>query len=90
MYRIMGGMNHRTKELIDLAKAHRRATGIEMATIATKVMNDGKFFDRIENGGGFTMRTYDKVKDWFRIHTPTRPKASLNGTSETVNIISQG
>lgn len=58
--------------LLQHARKYQRQSGLSLATIATKVMNDGKFFDRIENGGGFTVRTYEKCMQWFseRIEAP--------------------
>ncbi|MDX2074683.1 MAG: hypothetical protein SFX19_10040 [Alphaproteobacteria bacterium] len=62
-------MNYRENLLI-AAKNYCAATGKSLATVSTFVMNDGKFFDRIESGGGCTMDTYQKVMDWLETHTP--------------------
>jgi len=51
--------------LINAAQAHRKTTGEALATTANKVINDGKFFSRIERGGGFTVRTYQRFMDYF-------------------------
>jgi hypothetical protein len=39
--------------------------GMSKARLATIVVNDGKFFDRVEAGGGFTTRTYEKFQAHF-------------------------
>ncbi len=46
--------------LIDSAERHCRLAGISKARLASIVVNDGKFFDRIERGGGFTADTYER------------------------------
>lgn len=62
-------MDYRT-ELLTIASKYCELTGKSRSTIATKVMNDGKFFDRIENGAGCTMDTYEKVMRWFVFNMP--------------------
>jgi hypothetical protein len=54
-----------------LAEAERYCAGrrISKARLATIVVNDGKFFDRIEKGGDFTVRTYERFVDFFASHT---------------------
>ena len=46
-----------------LARAESYCTehGITLAALGERVMKDNKFFKRIQNGGGFTMRTYERV-----------------------------
>ena len=60
------------KELLALADIHTQRTGLARATVASKAANDGKFFDRIEAGGDFGMRIYEKVKNWFQENTPAQ------------------
>ena len=56
-------------DLIRRAKAHCRMRGIALATLGSRVANDGKFFDRIENrGGGFTVETYRRFLEHFEKH----------------------
>lgn len=43
-------------------------TGLSKARLATIVVNDGKFFARLERGGGFTAATYEKFMAYFRAH----------------------
>lgn len=52
-------------ELLELADTYCKQAGKARATIATKIVNCGNFFNRIENGGNFTTNTYHKVKNWF-------------------------
>lgn len=81
-------MDH-TAELLAEASEYCRLTGKSRATIATLVMNDGKFFDRIEAGGGFTMKTYQKVKNWFFVNHPagTKRKPAITKSAASVNVI---
>lgn len=51
--------------LIKAAERHCRLTGISKARLASIVVNDGKFFDRIERGGGFTADTYERFMAHF-------------------------
>lgn len=58
------GMNLK-QDLIDAAEAHCLAKQISKARLATIVINDGKFFNRIEDGGTFTVATYEKFMAYF-------------------------
>lgn len=51
--------------LIDAAERHCRFAGISKARLASIVVNDGKFFDRIERGGSFTAKTYERSMAHF-------------------------
>ncbi len=51
--------------LIEAAERHCRLAGISKARLASIVVNDGKFFDRIERGGGFTAETYERFMAHF-------------------------
>ncbi|TWA71876.1 hypothetical protein FBZ84_101142 [Azospirillum baldaniorum] len=64
------GMDYRT-QLLTLAEAYARSTGLSEARIATLVRNQGVFFKRIRAGGGCSVDTYLDVKDWFAGHWPT-------------------
>lgn len=63
------------ENIIQAKNRYCEITGLAAATVATKVMNDGKFFDRVEEGKGFTMDTYEKVMRWFQDNMPGK----LNG-----------
>lgn len=49
---------------------HCEATGLAPSTVSTKAANDGKFYDSLVDGAGFTMQRYEKVMQWFKDHTP--------------------
>ena len=53
------------QQLLRDAKICAEREGISLARLATKVMNDGKFFDRIERGGEFTTTTFEKFQAYF-------------------------
>lgn len=62
-------MGYREK-LLQAADFYCERTGKSRATLATLVTNHGKFFDRIEGGGGCTVDTYEKVMSWIKENTP--------------------
>lgn len=43
---------------------------ISLSRLATIVVNDGKFFDRIGRGGDFTVRTYERFLEFFASKAP--------------------
>ena len=51
--------------LLDAAERHCRFAGISKARLASIVVNDGKFFDRVERGGSFTAETYERFMAYF-------------------------
>ncbi len=53
------------EQLLRDAKECTAREGISMSRLATKVMNDGKFFNRIAGGGEFTTTTYEKFQAYF-------------------------
>jgi hypothetical protein len=57
-------------ELLSLADAFCATKGMSKARLATLVANDGKFFRRIEGGGGFTVRTHERCMAWFVANWP--------------------
>ncbi len=59
-----------TKNMLNAADAYCKQTGKARSTLATTIVNDGKFFDRIEAGGGCTTKTYQKVMNWFANNMP--------------------
>lgn len=62
------------QEIIDAFDRYCELTGLSKATVSTKVMNDGKFYDRITGDSGCTMATYEKAMNWFKEHTPKKKK----------------
>jgi hypothetical protein len=47
-----------------------RKGAIAESTLALRAAKDARFFDRVETGGGFTVRTYDHVLNWFSHNWP--------------------
>ncbi len=66
--------------LIEAAERHCRLAGISKARLASIVVNDGKFFDRIERGGGFTAETYERFMAHFA-RADARRAAALDAQS---------
>lgn len=58
------------ERLIREADAYCQRAGITRARLATLVMNDNKFFARIERGGGFTVATFERFMTFFADHPP--------------------
>lgn len=56
------------QDLISKADAYCARRGISKPRLATIVHNDGKFFDRLERGGSFTVVTYEKFMRYFAEH----------------------
>ena len=56
--------------LLAVANSYCAATDMSKARLATLIANDGKFFDRIEAGGGFTVRTFETGMRWLSAHWP--------------------
>jgi hypothetical protein len=56
--------------LIATADAWCAATGMSKARLATLVVNDGKFFARLDAGGSCTLRTFERAMRWFSTHWP--------------------
>lgn len=83
IYRIIVHMDYRL-DILSAAKRYCEVTGLAAPTVATKVMNDGKFFDRLESGGGCTMKTYQKVMHWFEENMPAK-KNGHNGSNLKIN-----
>lgn len=55
------------KTLRDAYCAH---AGLKPSTVGAYAVNDGKFFQRIEGGGGCTVATAEKVGHWFSENWP--------------------
>ncbi|MBA15542.1 MAG: hypothetical protein CMN73_04215 [Sphingomonas sp.] len=49
-----------------LASLWSETTGRSTARLATMVVNDGKFFVRLANGGSPTVATFDRFIAWLR------------------------
>lgn len=66
------------QHLIDVASKFEAATGISVASIGKRSMNDNTLFARLAAGQGFTVKTYDRVIQWFSDNWP----ADLDWPSE--------
>ncbi len=60
------------ERLLEEAETFCAATGMSKARLATIVVNDGKFFDRIEAGGDCTTGTFER----FQTHFAANPSGS--------------
>lgn len=67
-YRILSPVMDLTTQLMRAASEFCDRTGMSRARLATIVINDGKFFDRVERGGGLTVKTYEKFMAYFAEH----------------------
>jgi hypothetical protein len=56
--------------LLDLAARYKAATGRSFPSIGDDALNDNTFFARIQKGKGFTIKTFDRVVDWFSNNWP--------------------
>lgn len=57
--------------LLEKARYYCQVTGKSINTAGLESVNDGKFFDRLEKGGGFTNTTFAKAMRWFDDNTPS-------------------
>lgn len=57
-----------TFNLVAEATRYCKTRGISLARLSTIVINDGKFFQRLEAGGSFTVRTYERFMTYFEEH----------------------
>ncbi len=60
-----------TGTIIMQAEAYCAHTGRTLSTVGSYAVRDGKFFDRLKNGGGCTLRTADRVIAWFSDNWPS-------------------
>ncbi|PIE16347.1 MAG: hypothetical protein CSA68_02665 [Rhodobacterales bacterium] len=56
--------------LIALADMYAQHTNRTHWRVSYLVRGDGKFFDRLNRGGGCTLKTAQKVFQWFSDHWP--------------------
>ncbi len=52
-------------QLLEQARQFCATEGMSLPTLGRKVMNDTAFFSRLEEGAGFTVRTYEKFQRFF-------------------------
>jgi hypothetical protein len=60
-----------TKNLTDLADRFAAHRGWKLSTVSTYAAGDGKFFDRLKNGAGCTLKTAARLYQWFSERWPT-------------------
>lgn len=56
--------------LITCASAFAGAKGLSISTVGRQAANDWRFFDRLDDGSGFTVGKYDEVMRWFAENWP--------------------
>ncbi len=61
------------------ATAYCARAGISLPRLATIVVNDGKFFDRLAKGGDFTTGTHQKFETFFADHADPTPATATGG-----------
>lgn len=59
-----------TNNLVNLAENLSAARGLTANTVSLMAANDGKLINRIRQGGGLTIRRYNKILQWFSDHWP--------------------
>lgn len=52
-------------QLIELARAFASHRGLSLSTVSTYAANDGKFFGRLANGSGCTVKRAATLLTWF-------------------------
>lgn len=75
-------MDYRSR-LALVAKTYADATELSVARVATLACKDGKFFTRLQKGGGCTVDTYEATLQWFSNRWPektTWPKGVMRPT----------
>jgi hypothetical protein len=56
--------------LLCLGRIYGDALGLAPTTVGKRVARDARFFERLEEGKGFTVKTYDTVIAWFSCNWP--------------------
>lgn len=59
-----------TLTLTTLAETYAAHLSLKLSTVSTYVRNDGKFFDRLKEGAGCTLKTASAVLGWFDENWP--------------------
>jgi hypothetical protein len=74
-------------EMLDAAKADCAANGIEMTTLGGILMNNGAFFEDLEDSNNCTIRTYRKV---MKRLDERKARASVPKRSSDVDAVQRG
>jgi hypothetical protein len=62
---IYTSMSDLRTNLLVAAQLYAQTHNKELATVSNKVAGYGTFFKRLGEGGGLTIRTYEKARIWF-------------------------
>ena len=57
-------------DLVNLAALYAAHVGLTVSTVATYAQRDGKFFARLAEGGGCTLRVAERNLRWFSDNWP--------------------
>ena len=57
-------------DLLALARIYSATTRLSLSTIGNHALNNGRFFQRLLQGEGCTVRNYNRVLQWFSDHWP--------------------
>jgi hypothetical protein len=60
----------REDALLETARRYCEATGLALATVSTRAVNDGKCLGRVANGGQITQNNFLRGMRWFSDHWP--------------------
>lgn len=53
------------KQITKLASVLSEHRGLKLSTIGAYALRDGKFFKRLDRGGGCTLRTAARLTEWL-------------------------
>lgn len=59
-----------TSDILRQAEIYCDHTGKTLSTVGSYAVRDGKFFLRLKDGGGCTLRTAKRVIEWFDQNWP--------------------
>ena len=65
--------------LINAFDSYCEKSGLAPATVSTRVVNDGKFYDGLTKGKGVTMKRFERAMQWFRENKPPKRTNGKNG-----------
>jgi hypothetical protein len=63
----MSGIDH----LLAVARAYAKAEDIEMVTVSSRALGDGKKLGAIEEGSDIQVRRFEKTMQWFSDNWPS-------------------
>lgn len=59
-----------TKKLVEMAITYAQHCSLALSTVSSYAANDGKFFQRLSQGAGCTLRTAERRIQWFSDNWP--------------------